>query len=119
MFGDLVVVAQHVHEQASWVSIVSTSALLGMLAWFAVEDVRSWLSPAPRQAVELEVAGMTCNGCAGRLERALQGSEGVMAARVDLNEARAYVESTLPAERLRELVQAAGFDSPPAHGGLS
>jgi Cu+-exporting ATPase len=61
----------------------------------------------------LPVEGMTCAGCAGRVERALAAVPGVAAASVNLATRRATVEGeALHPAALREAVAKAGYSSP-------
>ncbi len=70
--------------------------------------------PVPEDAVRIEipVTGMTCAGCAARIERALYNHPGVMAAAVNFATARASIgydaQRTTP-KRLGEAVVALGF----------
>jgi Cu+-exporting ATPase len=63
----------------------------------------------------LPVEGMTCAGCAGRVERALAAVPGVTNAAVNLATRRATVEGeALDPTALREAVAKAGYSSPEA-----
>jgi Cu+-exporting ATPase len=53
---------------------------------------------------DLPIRGMTCAGCAGRVERALQATPGVSSASVNLASEKARVEA--PAEALPALIEA-------------
>lgn len=53
----------------------------------------------------LEITGMKCEGCAGAVEAALRGVEGVKESEVALEEGRASVVADEPVE-LAELVRA-------------
>jgi copper chaperone CopZ len=53
-------------------------------------------TPATVQVTTLEIAGMSCDGCARQVTKALNALEGVVHARVDLQEDQAIVEH-LPA----------------------
>ena len=65
------------------------------------------------KTIELEVAGMTCAACVGRVERGLKRVEGVQSANVNLATERATVnfdpEKTNPAALL-ERVRATGYE---------
>ena len=67
-------------------------------------------SPAQSDEVSLAVGGMTCGACAGRVERALNGLDGVVA-RVNYATERATVAlpSTVPVGRLIDEVTSAGY----------
>ncbi len=59
--------------------------------------------------VDLEIDGMTCASCVGRVERALAGVPGVRAASVNLATERATVTGTADAHALLAAVAAAGY----------
>lgn len=61
-------------------------------------------------AVDLGIAGMSCEGCAARVAAALNGLEGVRAT-VDLATATAHVRSGRPVDRgaCADAVRAAGY----------
>ena len=70
--------------------------------------------PAAIETLDLAVAGMTCAGCAGRLERALLAVPGVHSAAVNLATEQARVEVLTGAAGLGELataVRRAGYDA--------
>ncbi len=66
------------------------------------------------ERVELSISGMTCANCAGRVEKALAGTQGVARASVNLATERASVEGRLgelkPADLLLA-VRRAGYDA--------
>jgi Cu+-exporting ATPase len=74
--------------------------------------------------LRLDIAGMTCASCAGRVEKALRKVEGVRDASVNLaTETAAVVAPGVPAERLVQAVEQAGYQArlhaeaaPPAPG---
>ena len=69
------------------------------------------MSTSVIERVELPITGMTCASCAGRVERGLNGLDGVSAS-VNYATERARVEfdpGMVAAERLVEVVEAAGY----------
>ena len=54
--------------------------------------------------VTLKVAGMHCNGCSSNLEKMLNKRNGVIAAKVSLEESKVDLDG------LREVVENCGFD---------
>ena len=66
----------------------------------------------PHAEHELKIEGMTCAGCAGKVERALNAVPGVLQAQVDVMSGAAHVESiagTLDDSALVQVVIAAGY----------
>lgn len=68
--------------------------------------------PAP-SALNLQVEGMTCASCVGRVERALKGVQGVARASVNLATERAHVElnQNIDPARLITAIEEAGYDA--------
>ena len=64
--------------------------------------------------IVVAVSGMTCEGCAGAVGRALSRVPGVVEARVDLAGGRAIVTGTARMEDLVRAVEDAGFTGGPA-----
>ncbi|RQR61210.1 Cu(2+)-exporting ATPase [Burkholderia sp. Bp9126] len=65
--------------------------------------------------IELDIDGMTCASCAGRVEKALAKVPGVTRASVNLATERATVETEggVPASRLADAVKQAGYGATP------
>ncbi|MEM9456581.1 MAG: permease [Myxococcota bacterium] len=111
----------HAHgEHGSLVASALTVGLLGLLAWFAIGELRdTWRarrrvepkagSTVGAHVVELSVEGMTCGGCANKLRRALLAEDGVLETEVDHEAGRAVVRSRVPEPRLRDIVAQVGF----------
>ena len=82
-------VAEHVHD-SSLVAQISAVALGLAIAFFALESAARRLRPAP-QGLVVGVEGMTCGGCAKKVERALREVPGVRDAAVSFDEKSATV----------------------------
>jgi len=90
-------------------------------AFVPVTAVRRESEPAPAaETLRLRVSGMHCASCVSRVEGALAGVPGVLAARVNLATQRAEADVTAEAAALAELparlaaaVRAAGYDAFP------
>jgi copper ion binding protein len=65
--------------------------------------------------IELEVEGMTCASCVGRVERALKAVPGVAEAAVNLATERATVTGSADAAALIAAVEGAGYDARERH----
>ncbi len=63
--------------------------------------------------VELEIDGMTCASCVGRVERALQAVPGVAQAHVNLATERATITGTADSDALIAAIDRAGYDARP------
>ena len=61
--------------------------------------------------IRLSIAGMSCAGCVGSVEQALQGVKGVVSASVNFAEHTADVEGDVAASTLIRAVQDAGYDA--------
>lgn len=106
------------HEgHGAWWALASGVTLVGLITWFAVDDLRGWLrrrSPVTDSAaaeVRVPVRGMTCGGCASRLERALLNTDGVQSAVVQLEPGEALVRGAIDLARVQQAVREAGFQS--------
>ena len=65
-----------------------------------------------RGKISLSVTGMTCAACARRVEKALSGTDGVLAAKVNLATEKAAVEydpSSVSTEELAGVVEGVGY----------
>ncbi|MBV2262962.1 MAG: heavy metal translocating P-type ATPase [Thauera sp.] len=69
-----------------------------------------------RDTLELDIEGMSCAACVGRVEKVLQRVPGVVTANVNLASRRAHVELAggVPTTALVAAVQKAGFGAKPA-----
>jgi Cu+-exporting ATPase len=69
-----------------------------------------------RDTLELDIEGMSCAACVGRVEKVLQRVPGVVSANVNLAARRAHVElaGSVPTAALVAAVQKAGFGATPA-----
>jgi len=77
-------------------------------------------APQPTETVRLRVSGMHCASCVSRVEQAMAGVPGVLAARVNLATQRAEADVSLSGEdaaglnaRLAEAIRGAGYDAFP------
>ncbi|MDO9428990.1 MAG: heavy metal translocating P-type ATPase [Methylobacterium sp.] len=76
----------------------------------------------PEATTVVEVGGLSCASCVGRVERALAGVPGVTAASVNLATGRATVrhaEGAVAFENLAEAVRRAGYEPAPVSGGAA
>ena len=62
-------------------------------------------------SIELEIAGMTCASCVGRVEKALRSVSGVHEASVNLATERAHVKGAARADELVAAVERAGYQA--------
>ncbi len=104
------------HDHATWWAVISAVLILLLFARFAYRDARlKWAHWQARGASEpdqihLAVGGMTCNGCARKVQRALQALPQVVTVEVRCDDACAVVSGTgLDEQTVRAAVQAAGY----------
>jgi P-type Cu+ transporter len=71
--------------------------------------------------VELKITRMHCNGCVENVRKALEATDGVASATVDLKKKTAAVEYSAPADEdaLVKAVESAGFEAKVKHGLFS
>ena len=85
----------HVHE-SSLIAQTTAALLMGMMVWFAAEDVRAWLgrrnASAGPLSLTVSVDGMSCQGCVRKLTRVLNEDARVESATVDLSPGSASVQ---------------------------
>ncbi len=103
------------HEHVTWWAQASGVVLLASFVWFAWEDLQAMFrlfksKTAKAAKVEVPVTGMTCNGCASRLERVLAKQEGVEAATVSYPDGTAVVAGMIDIAVIKEAVENAGFE---------
>lgn len=109
-----VVTALHEHGEGAWWAVACAVVLLGLLAWFALGDLRGLLrrgaaAPADEPALEVGVSGMHCGGCVAKLEKALRAEDGVDGVEVTLEPGRAVVRGSIERGRVVEIVERLGF----------
>lgn len=129
-FGDslLAMVARshaqhHQHDHAmNWISVVSSLILIGLIAWFAGEQIQRWrrrparrLNAATGPVTQMAVTGMHCQSCVAKLEAAISKDPGVQDVEVVLEPGRVTVTGPITKQRIAEIVRSAGFvpDPPP------
>jgi len=64
------------------------------------------------QQIELKVDGMKCGGCSGRLQRVLEGTDGVKSAQIVLETKQVTVEydaGSIELAAIHEVINDAGF----------
>lgn len=118
VFGAFPIDVMSPHDHAvPWWGHVSAVLLLGLLAHFAWQDLRGWMARRRADArlaeaaapIVVQVGGMTCGGCSGKLQRLLQSESGVDSAVVSIDEAQAKVIGTIDLARVHEVIVEAGF----------
>jgi len=109
--------AVHVHGEGSGWAVASGVILLGLMAWFAWDDLRRLVSrrfarrPGAGTPIEMGVSGMTCGGCVAKLEKALLAEEGVISVEVTLDPGRAVVRGAIDPGRVRGVIEQLGFQA--------
>jgi hypothetical protein len=107
------VVSQAHHHHAAWWETALALLLVASFVAFAVEELKSkWTGQSASSGAGwvVPVTGMTCGGCASKLERTLRSAAGVEGVDVDLAGAQAHVYGAISAALAREAVARAGFE---------
>ncbi|MDQ7007228.1 MAG: SO_0444 family Cu/Zn efflux transporter [Acidobacteriota bacterium] len=104
----------------SWVNQLFAVALVGVLGYAlysrrrpAKQETETTMNPPA--TLTLKIEGMTCNHCAGSVQRTLAQAPGVTRAEVDLSAAQARVQGEdLDVEELCARVRSLGYEASPA-----
>lgn len=101
------------HEHIGWWSVGCSVVLLGLLGWFAVEDVRRWWRARHTTAPDMtfHIQGMNCENCAAGLERDLRSVAGVADVNVRFATERASIRGNPDPDRITQLVADKGFQA--------
>ena len=102
------------HDHATWWAQAAAVLLVLSFLWFAIEDVQARLADrraaqAAARARKVPVGGMTCTGCAARLQRVIGAQDGVETATVDFETRLLMVTGEISPAALRVAVEDAGF----------
>jgi len=111
-WGATAIEAVHSHH-APWWAQISAVVLLGILAWFAFVDARSLFRGMTMSETDptlsLKVEGMSCGGCANKLDGYLREVDGVTHVDIDHEGGRATVHGNAVRDALVQAVRDAGF----------
>jgi len=120
LLGGLVALESHGHhEHAAWWAQASALLLSALFSWFVWEEAQGWwrrrrASVGASAVQEVPVLGMTCDGCAARLERVVGSRDGVDAATASFADGVIRVHGVISLADIHEAVEDAGFDVGPA-----
>lgn len=110
--------AAHLHGTETWWKVASAVILLALLAVCAGQDAmrlsRRWSAlrrSCGEPTLQVAVQGMTCGGCVEKLEQTLAGEATIDAAMVTLSPGSVVVHGEISEDRVRELIEQAGFRS--------
>ncbi len=104
------------HDHTSWISVVCGGLLVAACIWFAVRDFSRWRrqrkgAGTVEQELTIKVAGMSCEGCAGKVRNALLVISGVGAVEVDLETGNVDIKGNdLTDAELKRAIAEAGFE---------
>lgn len=115
LLGGLAIAEMAEHEHQPWWAVAAGVVLVASFAWFIFEDLQTMFSRfkarrATAATHELPITGMTCNGCASRLQRVLGKQEGVETAVVSFESGTATVSGIVSLDVLKGAVEGAGFE---------
>lgn len=107
--------AGHDHDHNHWWAIASGVVLLMMILNFARLDVQRWIRKyqhrrSSEDQTQFEIAGMTCEGCVGKLENAIQKSAGIDSVSIELKSGLATMVGSPNLVEIKQLVTKLGFE---------
>ncbi len=109
----------HNHESFYWLRAASAVALIALFAYYGATDLVAWRqrlltkrAAADEKRVEVDVAGMTCQGCVSKLTQTLRSDPRARLVSVELSPGHATVVGDLAADDVIRLVEQAGFRVP-------
>ena len=94
--------------QKELATVTGTASVEALVAASVAAGHSAEVASSGPEPLTLQVEGMTCNGCRGKVERALAQVEGVETASVDLESKLAQITGTAPVAVLIAAVVAAG-----------
>ena len=106
----------HDHEHNNWWSIASGIVLTIMILNFALQDAMrvfkkySHRAAADEDLTQIQIEGMTCNGCVGKLETELQKNAGVDSVSIELKSGLATMVGSPDLEEIHSVVRKLGFE---------
>lgn len=110
--GDPARLMNHEHGP-SWWRVTAGIMLAVLLLSFVISDARRWwrqrISPTAAVNRSFAVTGMTCNGCASRLEKSLRALPDLDDATVSFDDGTAVISGTIAAESVVRAIEHAGF----------
>ncbi len=102
------------HFHSGWWQTLSGVVLLVITGVFAIQEaaraVRGSRAESEEETTTIAVNGMTCDGCAGRLERALEQVESVTRADASWQQNSVAISGAVSAAELHAVIQEAGFE---------
>ena len=101
---------QHDHVATWWRIVCGAGLLLIALQPFAGRLLRCRVSPAT-ESIRLNITGMSCNGCATKIQRELEAVSGVTRADVSFADSEASVYGAAEKQALHDAITAAGFNA--------
>ena len=96
------------HGHTTWLSIGCSVVIVGMFAWFAVEDLCQLFRP-PVDGITYRITGMNCDNCATGLERDFRKISGVDDATVRFSTKEARIKGNPAFDDILQVLSRKGF----------
>ncbi len=110
------VVHPHDHESFYWLRAASAVALIALFVNYGATDLAAWRQrqmtkrvATHENAIEVDVYGMTCQGCVSKLTKTLRSDPRARMVSVELSPGHATVVGDLAADDVTQLIEQAGF----------
>ena len=108
------------HDHRNGLSVLCSVVVAGMIAWFAVDDLRRFFQSVPASTDQAyRITGMTCDNCAIGLERALREISGVHDATVRYATKEARISGNPAIRDILQVISSHGFVAAHTLGGGS
>jgi uncharacterized membrane protein YraQ (UPF0718 family)/copper chaperone CopZ len=103
------------HDHTNWLSVVCSAVMVGMIVWFAADDLKRWWHRKPATAGDLRyrITGMNCENCAAGLERDFKEVAGVEAATVHFSSEEAIISGNPSNQDILQVVSSKGLTATP------
>lgn len=110
LFGQTIVVEGFMnHSHGAWWQTLSAVLLMISFGYFAYEEWGQRTHTHRTDDTTIDIEGLHCGGCVNKLQRALDGVEGVLSAHVSLKPQRAVVHGNASKQAILLAIESVGL----------